>query len=1159
MPAQAPTSEPSPDSRRTPRADLARRLALAVAAPVVLLTVLGTLLGAQVLFMAEDARWVEHSTEVVGTASETLKQIIDEETGVRGYLVTGDRLFLEPFQRAHPSDGFARLHELVVDNPAQQARFEQARRRHEQWTDWVAPVLKGQDLPGARSDEAMRDGKALMDGVRDAMRAAMDVEEGLRRERMATSHLSSDRTKVLFVALLGGSAVLLAFFSRQQLRAISASFGAALDAEMRSRHEVEAEAWVRANLAKVVHGLQGDRSLAELGAESLATLSTATGAAVGAFFAREGVQWRRRGGFSLDARVAGPETFADGEGLIGRAAHEPSLLRVKDVPSDFLKVRGGTGEVDPGEIVLIPAKSDGIVQAVIELGYLHPVEPRALELLQRVGESIAVAVRSAESKRQLRELLEETQRQAEELQTQQEELRVANEELETQATTLKATQRELEGQQAELVQTNSNLVEQREELEEQNRNLAEARADVAAKVREVERASQFKSEFLSNMSHELRTPLNSSLIMAKLLADNRDSNLTPEQVQFAETIYSAGNDLLMLINDILDLSKIEAGKLDVHPGPVGLDRVRTNLQRTFEPVADDKDLRFTVTLAPGVPASIETDANRLEQVLKNLVSNALKFTERGEVAVEISARPEGVAFAVRDTGIGIPHEQHDMIFEAFRQADGTTNRKFGGTGLGLSISRELARLLGGEIAVTSEVGRGSTFVLTLPTSFRGATEPVAGLVASSVRTPAPSVRAPSSSARPHATNGVASATPHDDPAIEPGDRLVLVVEDDEGFGQALAAVAEEAGFKSVIATTGREGLRLAKKYSPMGIVLDIKLPDCSGLSVLDRLKRDPTTRHVPVHVISATDFTEAALSMGAVAYLMKPVQRDQLVQALKTLEDRSDHRARRVLVVEDDTELRESVAKLLERSDVEITTAANAEDALGLLRNGTFDCVVTDLGMPGASGYDLIETMATQERSSVPPVIVYTGRALSAAEEQRLRRHSKSIIVKGARSPERLLDEVTLFLHQVEAELPPEQQRLLKDARHREAIFEGRTILVVEDDVRNVFAITSVLEPKGARVSIARNGKEALAALSKEPSVDLVLMDIMMPEMDGLEASREIRKNPAWSKLPIIALTAKAMRDDQEKCLAAGANDYLAKPLDIEMLLSLLRVWMPKT
>jgi CheY-like chemotaxis protein/signal transduction histidine kinase/CHASE3 domain sensor protein len=1155
MPAPVTSSEASPDSRRAPRADLTRRLGAAVAAPVVALTVLGILLGVQILDMSEDARWVDHTDEVLSTANETLKQIIDQETGARGFLVTGDRLFLEPFQRAHPAEGFARLRDLVADSPAQQARFEQARRRHELWLDWLTPFLEAQDLDAARADETMRDGKMLMDGVRDAMRAATDVEEGLRRERVLASRTSTDRTKALFVALFGGSAVLLAFFSRRQMRAIGATFGAALDAETRARHEVEAEAWVRAGLARVVHGLQGDKTIAELGAESLATLAIATGADVGAFFTREGATWRRRAGYSLDARVAGAETFQDGEGLVGRAAHEAGVLRITDVPPDFLKVRGGTGEADPAEVILVPARSDGVAVAVLELGYLRRVEPRAFELLQRIGESVAVAVRSAENKRQLRELLEETQRQAEELQTQQEELRVANEELETQATAQKATQRELEGQQAELQQTNRNLVEQSEELERQNRDLAEARADVAAKVREVERASQFKSEFLSNMSHELRTPLNSSLIMAKLLADNRTNNLTADQVKFAETIYSAGNDLLALINDILDLSKIEAGKLDVHPGPVGLERVRTNLLRTFEPVAEQKDLRFTVSLLPGAPASIETDAHRLEQVLKNLVSNALKFTEKGAVSIEIAARPAGVAFAVHDTGIGIPAEQQTIIFEAFRQADGTTNRKYGGTGLGLSISRELARLLGGEIAVASEVGRGSSFVLTLPAAFGGPVRGGADVLEPS--SPAPSGKAPAS-IRVNRSNGVAHASTHAEPAIEPGERFVLIVEDDDGFSHALAAVAKDAGFKSLVANTGAEGLRLAKKLAPMGIVLDMKLPDHSGLSVLDRLKRDPMTRHVPVHVISATDFTEAALSMGAVAYLLKPVQRDQLVQALKTLEARSDHRVRRVLVVEDDTELRESVARLLERSDVEITTAANAEDALGFLRDRTFDCVVTDLGMPGASGYDLIETMATQERYSVPPVIVYTGRALSPDEEQRLRKHSKSIIVKGARSPERLLDEVTLFLHQVESELPPDQQRLLKEARHREAVFEGRTILVVEDDVRNVFAMTSVLEPKGARVAIARNGREALAALEKEPA-DLVLMDIMMPEMDGLEATREIRKKPAWRRIPIIALTAKAMRDDQEKCLAAGANDYLAKPLDIEMLLSLLRVWMPKT
>ncbi len=1162
---------PPESSESQQRALLTRRLTIALVTPVVLLFALGAVLGRQVLLLAENASWVDHTDQVISTAYQTQLQIIDQETGIRGYFLTGDRVFLEPFERARPREGFDQLRDLSADNPAQQSRFAEARRRYEGWLAGVEPALEGVLPAELKSNESMRTRKVRMDSIREVMRQAIVAEEGLRHERVLASNRSVESTRLSFLVLLTAAAGLLAFLSRRQLSAIAETFGAALDAESRARVATESEAWIRAAHARFLESLQGEKTIEQLGTSGLGSLAESTGAAVGAFFLKEGVEWRRRAGHAIDSRAAGPETFLQGEGIVGTAGAQNKLVHLRDLPGDFLRLRTGTGESVPAEAVVVPASVEGVSNAVIELGFLGPVPPRALDLLGRVGEGLALAVRSSEYKQQLRELLEESQRQAEELQTQQEELRVANEELEVQTTAQRSTQRQLEQQQAELEQTNDHLVQQQQLLERQNRVLAESQAELARKAREVERASQYKSEFLSNMSHELRTPLNSSLILAKLLADNRDGNLNDEQVKFASTIYAAGNDLLALINDILDLAKIESGKMDVHATRVTLDRVSATLRRTFEPVASQKGLRFAVDIDRSTPASIETDAQRLEQILKNLVSNALKFTSEGEVVVSVATRNDRVSFAVHDTGIGIPSSQQQIIFEAFRQADGTTNRKYGGTGLGLSISRELARLLGGDVAVTSEAGQGSTFTLTIPTRYVGPLPAAPTAAVPPAEAPPTEVlltRTPT--APPVAMLGPSGPSPAPAAASRPAtvespeppgssSRTLLIVEDDEVFARVLVDVAREAGFEGLVATSAATGFTLAKQHMPTGIVLDMGLPDHSGLSVLDRLKRDPVTRHIPVHIVSGSDQKEAALSMGAAAYLLKPVERERLVEALESLEARSSRRLRHVLVVEDDAVLRQSVASLLGRDDVEITTVGSAREALEKLRERTFDCIVTDLGLPDQSGYELLETMASEEPYSVPPVIVYTGRALTADEEQRLRKYSRSIIVKGARSPERLLDEVTLFLHQVESELPPEQQKLLKQARHREALFEGRTILVVEDDVRNVFALTSVLEPKGARVAIARNGREALTALQKEPRVDLVLMDLMMPEMDGLEATREIRKEPRWARLPIIALTAKAMKDDQEKCLAAGANDYLAKPLDVEMLLSLLRVWMPRT
>jgi CheY-like chemotaxis protein/signal transduction histidine kinase len=738
------------------------------------------------------------------------------------------------------------------------------------------------------------------------------------------------------------------------------------------------------------------------------------------------------------------------------------------------------------------------------------------------------------------------------LQNQSEELRVTNEELEEQTHALRESQTQLEQQQAELEQTNAQLEEQTQVLENQRDDLNRTKEDLESQAKDLERTSRFKSEFLANMSHELRTPLNSSLILAKLLGDNRNGNLTEEQVKYAKTIESAGNDLLTLISDILDLSKIEAGHMEVRVQRLSVGEIVTSIARGFEPIAAEKSLKFGTTLAPGAPEFIETDSQRLEQILKNLLSNAMKFTEAGEVNLSVLPAEEGfVAFAISDTGIGIGPQQHQMVFEAFRQADGTTNRKYGGTGLGLSISRELAHLLGGEVTLESEPGKGSTFTVTIPEVFRESIAPI------------PQISFPvTPTAVPHEAPAARFVEDDRDEATG-SDRTILVVEDDARFARQLLDLAHELGFKCLVAATAQEALDVAAQYRPSAVLLDVGLPDSSGLSVLDRLKHDDRTRHIPVHVVSGSDYERAAMSLGAVGYMLKPVKRDELIGAFKALEARVSQILRRVLVVEDDPVQLESMRLLLGSLEVEVKGVASAAECLEVLKHSNFDCMVLDLSLSDASGLMLLETASKREGHPFPPVIVYTGRELSSEEEQRLGRYSKSIIMKGAKSPERLLDEVTLFLHQVVADLPVDKQKLIEKARSRDADLENRRILIVEDDVRNVFALASILEPRGAKVEIARNGREALDALersSKDPkkTVDLVLMDIMMPEMDGLTAMRIIRGKPELKKLPIIALTAKAMKNDQEECLQAGANDYISKPLDVEKLLSLTRVWMPR-
>jgi len=1114
-----------------------------LAAVLVFFLVSGGVAYRNITTLRDDSRNIIHSHQVIVALDDLLSTAKDAETGQRGFLLTNAERYLAPYYAAKSTIS-AKLDEvaaLVSDNSAQLAALARLRGHIGAKMAELQETIDLRKTSGpdaALSIVASDRGKAEMDAIRAEIAGMGREEAGLREQRVAemadsykTAVLSSVLSALLGIAL----AAFIGFLVRRAALA-------------RQRQE-----WLQAGQVALSGRMLGDKTADELGDAVLSFLAHYLGAQAGALYIGRAEHFQRVATWGAPADAAIPERFERSDGLLGQAVAEARTLLIEDVPDGYLMFGSGLGRAKPRHLVIATARIEGSVNAVVELGFIRRIEDDVLTLLDLASESIAVAVRSANYRSQLQRLLEETQRQSEELQVQSEELRVSNEELEEQSRALKESQIRLEQQQVELEQNNSQLEQQANELEVQRDNLERANAAIQAKAREVEQASRYKSDFLANMSHELRTPLNSSLILAKLLADNPQGTLTDEQVKFARTIQSSGADLLTLINDILDLSKIEAGHVEIRPQRVSLEGLVKNLRPMFQPLATQKQLIFDIDIAPDCSDEIETDPQRLEQILKNLLSNAFKFTEAGAVRLAIARAGETqIALSVVDTGIGISQENQQSVFESFRQADGAISRKYGGTGLGLSISRELARLLGGAISLKSRLGEGSAFTLHIPQVYAGAAPPRD--VPSSV-----AVQPAAPAARPRLAPAPPRKLDDDRDALAEKKRVLLVIEDDAAFAAILRDLSRQMGFRTIVAGAAEEALLLAKRHMPSAIVLDVGLPDQSGLFVLDRLKRDVETRHIPIHVVSGGDHAQTAFSLGAVGYMLKPVDRDDLVDVLKKLEGKLSQGMHRVLIVEDDEAQREALGKLLSSHDVETVGVGTAGECLERLRTQTFDCMVLDLSLPDASGYTLLETLSQEDAYSFPPVIVYTGRDLSADDEQRLRRYSKSIIIKGAKSPERLLDEVTLFLHQVVAALPDEQQKMIRQARNRDDILEGRRILIVEDDVRNVYALTNILEPRGASIEIARNGREALDKLSNsEPAIDLVLMDVMMPVMDGLTATREIRKNPGWRKLPIIVLTAKAMPDDQQNCIDAGANDYIAKPLDVEKLLSLVRVWMPR-
>ncbi|MEN8220257.1 MAG: response regulator [Pseudomonadota bacterium] len=927
--------------------------------------------------------------------------------------------------------------------------------------------------------------------------------------------------------------------------------------------------WFKTGQAQLNEQMSGEVVLSKLAKKIITCLTTYIKGQVGLFYLlKEGTILQFIASYAYTANENIPNQFRIGEGLVGEAALANKMIARKQTSKEYSHIiQSGITTAVPQYVLIVPFLYEDEVKGVIEIGFSEETQTSIQQdFLQQVMPTIGIAINSAQSRARMQVLLEQSQKQTKQLQRQQEKLQQTNEELQNQSEELQVQTEELQSQQEELRQTNDELEERSKELERQKnetsqKNLAleqsqvemeKAKAAIENKAKELGLASKYKSEFLANMSHELRTPLNSLLILAQLLSDNDEKNLTDKQAEYARTIYNAGSELLTLINEILDLSKVEAGKIEVQPEEVSLTELVETVEHKFRPVAENKGLAFHSQLEEWLPSVLYTDGQRLKQIINNLLSNAFKFTSEGEIRLTIQRPQEvdlgleaAIAISVADTGIGIPKDKQQAVFEAFKQVDGSTSRHYGGTGLGLSISRQLARLLGGDLQLQSEEGKGTTFTLYLPEKFEFRPEEV------EVPQEPITIISGETEATPRAATMV-----DDRDNLSPEDNVLLIIEDDSIFYSIISNLAREKHFKYLLAEDGKTGLQLAEQYRPHAIILDVGLPQLDGWSVMERLKDNPDTRHIPVHFISAYEQSQDAKQMGAIGYLHKPVNMEQLGEAFKKIKHFVAKTVKKLLIVVNKESQGQQIMDLVGGGDVETTIAQSKAQALQYLNKATFECIILGVDAEQRSAFQLLEQLYQDERLSQVPVIIYAEREFSLDEEALLQRVRKTLTVKEVRSPERLLDEATLFLHQMEAKLAPDKQQMLQHVHDKETIFKGKKILIVDDDVRNVFALVSVLEEKSIDVFIGENGAEALALLDKVADIDLVLMDIMMPEMDGYEAMRKIREQSRFRQLPIIALTAKAMKGDKAKCIDAGANDYLAKPVDKNKLLSLMRVWL---
>ncbi|GAA4469582.1 hypothetical protein GCM10023189_56810 [Nibrella saemangeumensis] len=1112
-----------------------------------------------------EADWVKHTYRVINQLENIQKVLLDMEASRRGFRSTNERRFLVPYNNGLRTIGptVEALTEVVADNPDQLARARQVQADVngllQYWVDlgYDAGRYNRQDIVRITDIE-----KSWMDSLRNQLVKMIESEQKLLTQReMEADRAVDNATLSLVLGTIGilvivGILMFLIIREFNRRRQAEQELQRNLNQLENLNQESEEKNWLLSGAATIHASMQGVADVPTLAEAAIKAVTRFLDVPVGAFYAFR----NEPGQLVLTAAEALPNsarmTFAVGEGLIGQAATRPELYVVKEVPADYWPIRSGIGQARPGEVALVPLWYDREVKGVLELASFRPFDARQLDFLNVVASNIAVALNAADAREKVMSLLEKVQEQKEELENQQEELRQTNEELVRQTEILQSSEEELKVQEEELRQINT-------ELEEKNEAVETARQALALKARELEVTSQYKSEFLANMSHELRTPLNSVLILAKLLAENKARNLTDKQIEYANIINKSGTSLLDLINDILDLAKIEAGKIDLHMEIVPVTSIVEDLKQLFTVVAEQKGVRFVTRIDETAPADLCTDKHRLEQVIKNLLSNAFKFTPKGgtvTLSVEtaqtrrllfttegLTTADQVLAIAVTDTGIGIPADKQQLIFEAFQQADGSTSRKYGGTGLGLSIARELIRKLGGEVFIQSESGRGSTFTIYLPIR-QAMVRPVAAK---------PTEIPVSLPALP--LNGVEEQTelPDDRHTLNGNDRVMLIIEDDPNFAAVVQDFARQKGYKTLVALRGDEGLYYARTYRPTAITLDLKLPGIDGWQLLKLLKSDETLKHIPVHVISAVD-EPLPVTGGATAYLKKPVAKEDLEQAFTQIGRQLPAEVKKVLVLSGNYLSQDSLKQLInDRSfDFACDYAATEEEARQMVKAQRYDCIIADIGEDLKKGVDELQALQNDPDTDEIPVIIYLAQDLSASDELQLKRLSDVIIRDSSRSKERLMDELELFLYKIQETAPrsvPRYETALGD----EALL-GKKVLLADDDMRNVFALSTLLEEQQMTVLTAGDGKEALELLNQHPDIHIVLMDVMMPDMDGYEATRQIRSDPRFARLPVIALTAKAMPGDREKSLEAGASDYITKPVDSQKLFSLMRVWLSR-